>query len=788
VNQEAHITVQRFFQGLLSIFPQAVAMGLILSATAAVAAVPLVQFQIEAGSGTTIANTGSITRPGAIMGSKPIWVVNAPINGGTYSLDFGTTSSGSYAVDMTNTSGLNNLKSFTITGWVNCLNSSTGAGGNRIVSWILPNGTQGVDLAFQSDGSLTLGVNQWTDLSNIRSSGGKITVDANASYNNWRFFAVTYNSLAATNQVKFYFGSNTSPASLDVQRTYANGAVGSNPDGTLTLGNLPADHRSYAQSDMFKGKLDQISIYGSAADGSGALTDAELRQIQNAYPLTGQGVLYEEWSGISGTTVESLVMDPSFPGAPSATRVLSSFDAVQNHGDNYGARLSGWIKAPASGSYVFWISSDDHSELRLSSDANPTNKALIASVTGHTDYPDPAKWTIYPATQQSASVTLEAGKFYYIEALFKEGTGNDHVEVGWQLPSGTLERPIPAGRTYLRPDDGDALFPSSISLYSPGSSEKKATLGWESGDNSLYLKTENVQRLKLKNDVATLPAKLTFDEPGDGDVGLGIRVEADAAEGGNQLTYGKDGAGNWAMAMHHHSGAGADLPYMEFNQRLMLSGPPLDADNAAVLDFRSGLTFTEENSGTGQANSSNLNSVSLAFESEYDAGSGLETHSTLMNGGSGIMTNVLQGTSRETKWDENGFSYRTFDGQGDISKTQIDETGVNTDGVVTAREVVTNKWRIPVPDYVFEKSHKIRSLEETERFVNKNKHLPDIPSASEMQEKGMPVGEMNLRLLKSVEELTLHVIELNKELKRQKTRNESLETEIKAIKKAGKGR
>ncbi|HEX8547396.1 MAG TPA: hypothetical protein VF691_10575 [Cytophagaceae bacterium] len=83
-------------------------------------------------------------------------------------------------------------------------------------------------------------------------------------------------------------------------------------------------------------------------------------------------------------------------------------------------------------------------------------------------------------------------------------------------------------------------------------------------------------------------------------------------------------------------------------------------------------------------------------------------------------------------------------------------------GILTERLKVavgnSSNWA----DYVFDKNYKRLSLSEVERFVNKNKHLPGIPSGDEMVKNGMDVLEMNAKLLEKIEELTLHTIELNK--------------------------
>jgi hypothetical protein len=71
-------------------------------------------------------------------------------------------------------------------------------------------------------------------------------------------------------------------------------------------------------------------------------------------------------------------------------------------------------------------------------------------------------------------------------------------------------------------------------------------------------------------------------------------------------------------------------------------------------------------------------------------------------------------------------------------------------------------------DYVFEKNYNLPTLEEVEKHIQTNGHLKDIPSAKEVDEKGIELGEMNKLLLQKIEELTLYVIELNKELDKVK--------------------
>ncbi|MBR5373196.1 MAG: hypothetical protein IK131_00810 [Paludibacteraceae bacterium] len=81
-------------------------------------------------------------------------------------------------------------------------------------------------------------------------------------------------------------------------------------------------------------------------------------------------------------------------------------------------------------------------------------------------------------------------------------------------------------------------------------------------------------------------------------------------------------------------------------------------------------------------------------------------------------------------------------------------------------------------DYVFDENYDLRSLSEVECFVKENKHLPGMPSAAELSEKGMSVSQMSNLLLEKVEELTLHLIDMKKEINSLKEENASLRSRL----------
>lgn len=88
------------------------------------------------------------------------------------------------------------------------------------------------------------------------------------------------------------------------------------------------------------------------------------------------------------------------------------------------------------------------------------------------------------------------------------------------------------------------------------------------------------------------------------------------------------------------------------------------------------------------------------------------------------------------------------------------KNGIKTEKIKV--EIATNNgWA----DYVFNDSYNLMPLTELEKFIKQNKHLPEVPGECEAIENGIELKEMNILLLKKVEELTLHIIELDKRIK-----------------------
>lgn len=106
------------------------------------------------------------------------------------------------------------------------------------------------------------------------------------------------------------------------------------------------------------------------------------------------------------------------------------------------------------------------------------------------------------------------------------------------------------------------------------------------------------------------------------------------------------------------------------------------------------------------------------------------------------------------------------DGRVGIGTTSPDEK-LTVKGKIHTQEVRVDMSGALVPDYVFANDYKLKSLQEVEEYVKSNNHLPEIPSAKEIEKNGLMLAEMNMTLLKKIEELTLYMIAKEKTITKQ---------------------
>lgn len=95
-------------------------------------------------------------------------------------------------------------------------------------------------------------------------------------------------------------------------------------------------------------------------------------------------------------------------------------------------------------------------------------------------------------------------------------------------------------------------------------------------------------------------------------------------------------------------------------------------------------------------------------------------------------------------------------------------------GILTEKVKVAINCSSAWADYVFANDYKLKPLSEVEAYIKENKHLPNIPSASELVSEGLNLGEMQAKQMEKIEELTLYMIEMKKEIDTLKKENQSL--------------
>ncbi|MEP2508344.1 MAG: hypothetical protein ABJH72_03265 [Reichenbachiella sp.] len=162
-----------------------------------------------------------------------------------------------------------------------------------------------------------------------------------------------------------------------------------------------------------------------------------------------------------------------------------------------------------------------------------------------------------------------------------------------------------------------------------------------------------------------------------------------------------------------------------------------------------------------------------------------------------ITVNNLEGAKIISEASQYGWShnlkFRVFQNNAFQNQIGIDAMTINTNGdigigtstpdskLTVAGDVHSREVKVTVnagADFVFEDSYDLRSLEQTESFIKENKHLPEIASANDMVKGGLELGEMNIKLLQKIEEITLYLIDQNKKLEAQQAKIEELEKKI----------
>lgn len=250
---------------------------------------------------------------------------------------------------------------------------------------------------------------------------------------------------------------------------------------------------------------------------------------------------------------------------------------------------------------------------------------------------------------------------------------------------------------------------------------------WHKGKVGVGVEPSSVNSFTVFNNIATLGDgnMLKFQQSNASSNYFGIRHFQS-----NRLEIGYDGGSGYssAIAIRYTGRVGIGItPAFTDVSKLSVGGNTSFIGNGNFLFFKSTTSSTQV---FGIKHSHN-NNLSFGF----DDGNGYEAHMVMRNNGR-IGIGIAP----------------------DFSATDL----LTVDGGIRTEEITVED--VTGADFVFENDYELRSLEEVEAFVKENKHLPEIAPAKVMQEEGLELGEMNIKLLQKVEELTLYLIEQNKKI------------------------
>ncbi len=314
---------------------------------------------------------------------------------------------------------------------------------------------------------------RWQSANQVNPATG--LVEVHIIPQNHLFPTVAPQILSATSALTFVGGA---PFSYQI--------VASGSPTSYSAANLPPGLNINTATGLISGNptmggVWKVAISATNAVGTGSAI-LEITVLQ-----TGGGIVREVWTSLPGTDVASIPLGT----APSSTSLLTSLQTPSNAGDSFGVRIRGYVTAPATGVYEFWLAADHAAELYISDDAEPVNAWKRASLTAPSSAPP--NWT---TAAKTPLLYLEAGSRYFIEVRQKEDTGSDFLAVGWSKPGEATTSPSEIVPGYLltqyvapAPVDGQ----STLYITSMNAQAGAATNGY--GSASLQLTADKTQAI-----------------------------------------------------------------------------------------------------------------------------------------------------------------------------------------------------------------------------------------------------------------------------------------------------
>ncbi len=252
-------------------------------------------------------------------------------------------------------------------------------------------------------------------------------------------------------------------------------------------------------------------------------------------------------------------------------------------------------------------------------------------------------------------------------------------------------------------------------------------------------------------------SSLQFLANGVGDIASSAAFRPHFASGDFSVFEGTPGSGNLRLQINSAATGGAG------NGTIVLRSLDPTSTNDAI-------TIRNNNLANGSGTETSLFQIKNDGSTIINSSSSSTAPFTINNAGNKIF-----------QVDNNGYihSGATYPRSAPYSSARI-----SVDGMFVAKELwvvdqTTGGWA----DYVFKKEYKLMPLNEVEKYVNENHHLPNIPSANEVEEKGQNVGSLQVKQMEKIEEHTLYLIEMKKEINEIKEENKALKKELAELKK-----
>ncbi|WP_306110171.1 hypothetical protein [Roseivirga thermotolerans] len=295
----------------------------------------------------------------------------------------------------------------------------------------------------------------------------------------------------------------------------------------------------------------------------------------------------------------------------------------------------------------------------------------------------------------------------------------------------TIKLANESGKVVIFIDDRDYYQRFTVSVYAQGMSETSSWFtGWTTADESL-----------TGTNQVTLPY---YNR-------MGTTIFSGSVQGNQTGALRVDSGNGWVDVGAKNTGYAhfmTDRPIYYFDKRMRI-----DSGNGHVEIGAANTSWAHFNTSNPRFYFDKGITVNQGLLGSYDEDLQLQT--------SGVTRMVLNNSS------------------GDVSVTN---GNLNVHGNIESKKVKVTATPGTVPDYVFKPDYELRSLPELESYIKANSHLPNMPSAKEVEANGQDVGDMQLKLLEKIEELTLYIIEQNKEVKALKEIVEKQSKEIEDLK------